>query len=203
MAFPAFSQDGSGLKPQGGDITAEVQLNLSSSNNNTISFPQFKGRYFLSPTSALRLGLGLGVNNQELANDVERNSSSYSIGLGIEKHLAGTERLSPYFGAEVFFDGASYDEKGPNFEVTDGWASGGGQASARAYSSYGLNVLAGADFYVARRLFLGVEFGFGFSSTEYDDVTVKVGNQSNTSEGYKSFGAGFNFLGGIRVGYAF
>ncbi|WP_066835797.1 hypothetical protein [Rufibacter ruber] len=100
MAAPVFAQEsGSEFKPQAGEITAEVQLNLTNSSGSTITLNGIRGRYFLSPTKAFRLGISGSINNSDLANDVERTSSTFRIPPGIENHFTGTERLSPYIGS--------------------------------------------------------------------------------------------------------
>ncbi|MFC6996998.1 outer membrane beta-barrel protein [Rufibacter roseus] len=198
LAFPAFSQtSGTGFKPQTGDITTEVQLSLFT-ESSTIRLNQIRGRYFLSPTSAFRLGLTLNSENYK-ENDIERNYTNLGISPGIEKHFAGTDRLSPYIGAQLNVNKAWYGEEGPNYEVENGHSNGG-----QAFVGLGLGAVAGADFYVAPRLYLGVEFGYGFYYNSYSkSERIVNGNTSTVRAESSSFGLRENVQSGIRVGFAF
>ena len=84
-----------------------------------------------------------------------------SIRPGFEKHMAGTERLSPYCGAEIAITMVT------SKEVKEG-ANGDGSVNktttkgADGSLSFGAGLLAGVDYYIAKSLYLGAEIGFFF-----------------------------------------
>jgi opacity protein-like surface antigen len=67
-----------------------------------------------------------------------------NFGLAAEYHLAGTDRMSPYFTA--------------GFKV--------GNDTRTEISTFGLNVGAGIDYYVAENIYVGLELGFNYNSSE-------------------------------------
>ncbi|MBP7497988.1 MAG: hypothetical protein KA792_10030 [Bacteroidales bacterium] len=130
--------------------------------------------------------------------------------------MGGTEKLSPYFGAELAF--VSKSSKGEVTNVEYGadkkfddkkeckkiWTDG----SNRAYSSIGLNLFLGTDYYINNHLFLGAELGFGFTTltnAETETTTTVDGKAGDPVKALKSSGMnlGFNFNPAFRLGWAF
>ena len=110
-----------------GDISSEVQFNPFGQNNNHFSLDGLKVRYFLTNQDAIRVNLGLTINNtsnkttttfnNQFDNEVttyritntetERNTSgtNFSIGLGYERHLFQNGRIDVYAGGELGYTG--------------------------------------------------------------------------------------------------
>src|SRR5688572_9591439 len=102
----AYSQDT--LKVTPGSFTTELNINPLKgelSLNNALN--QIKVRYFAKENIALRLALNLNskkitVDNRTIygtnpfSQEVVQKYSEIGTSLGIEKHFAGTRRLSPY-----------------------------------------------------------------------------------------------------------
>ncbi|QHL88514.1 outer membrane beta-barrel protein [Nibribacter ruber] len=206
-AFSASAQDvtvtsastaGGGIKPTTGEITGEVQLSLT--DGSTVGLNQLRGRYFLSPSTALRLSFALDAYN-DTNDDETRSTTLVSLSPGIEKHFAGTDRLSPYIGAELrlskFF--ASYEDD--NFEVEGGWGTG----TNRNYFGLGLGAVAGADYYFAKHVYLGVEFGYGLTYRTYGEVEInpKNGASFTVDDDQNSLTLGSSVNGGLRLGFVF
>jgi hypothetical protein len=127
-----------------------------------------------------------GINPQ--ADEVNK-SFSFSIRPGYEMHLTGTDRLSPYWGAELVFSKTSetresdeiregnytavyYDSTTVNPTVSAPYTvytlnQKGGS------TTFGLNLIAGFDFYFTKNLSLGGELNFGYSSTSYSDLKTE------------------------------
>ena len=176
-------------------------------------------RYFLNEGLAVRanLAFGMGTTNEVLDDDglnpvVDKSeatvkASTFGISLGIEKHLEGTSKLSPYLGAEFGFlsqtgstevtnyDGTNFS-KGTSYELT-----GGGT------SSITLNALIGADYYITERVYFGAELGIGlFASSSTADGEAKITNTgvTVTNKVFGSSSSGFglapNAMGVIRLG---
>ena len=78
------------------------------------------------------------------ASEVTTKNSIMNFGLAAEYHLPGTDRMSPYFTA--------------GFNT--------GKDSRNDFSTFGLNVGAGIDYYVAENIYLGLELGFNYNSAD-------------------------------------
>lgn len=101
------------LKPQAGNVSTELNINPfngSISLNN--SFNQLKFRFFTAPNFALRLGVNANQSSSTNENsnpygtnsyvyEETRSTTTFGLNMGIEKHFAGTRRLSPYIGADL------------------------------------------------------------------------------------------------------
>jgi len=75
----------------------------------------------------------------------------------------------------------------------------------RGYSSLGANLILGADFYIVKHLYLGLELGFGYNSVRYKEIEIDSESaqdvvkypESKTSE------FGLNVNNAIRLGFWF
>lgn len=224
ILFAALALATTGLfaqKQTGGEKNLEVQFSPLGGENVSISGLRF--RMFNTEASALRVSFFVGGSSsetvqQEADGDIDAlevldtdKEFSFSIRPGYEKHFEGTDRLSPYVGAEIAFTTTStttedqeqtVSEDGDD-QITTTTTKGGDR-------TIGLNLLAGTDFYFADNIYLGVEIGFGFANTKdketettyenapdgVDDTTSIAGNVTNTSWGP-------NFQGTLRLGWLF
>lgn len=210
----------SNYKPSSG-FSAEVNFNPFTANPFTFNY--LKARMFLSESMALRLGLDLNsysetqnaVFNQGTSNEIiEATKNSFFVfGLhgGLEFHMPGTEKLSPYYGAEVGFvmKSASTDITNYNgvdkqtLSCTGVWGDG----SNSGYTRFGLNIFVGADYYIAKHLYMGAELCLGLQSTSFKDQTIisSLASVSNTSTvpGSSAFNFGANINTAIRLGWSF
>lgn len=212
--------DDGGLYKTNSGLSLEV--NFSPFSANPIQINYLKAKMFLSDNMAIRLGFELNsysettntVFNPGTTQVIEEAKNSYFIfGLhpGIEFHLEGTDRLSPYYGAEINFamKSASTDITNVNgvdkttLSCTGNWVDGSNQA----YTMFGLNLILGADYFIAKHLYIGAEVGFGFRSFSYKDVTImsSSGSLSNTftTPGGSGMDLGVNFNSLFRLGWAF
>ncbi|KAA3439975.1 outer membrane beta-barrel protein [Rufibacter hautae] len=204
IGFAASAQDAGGIKPGAGAVTGEVQLSLTDGNTVGLGLNQLRGRYFLAPNTALRASFILDVQNQTADDDFSRTSTLFVLAPGIEKHFAGTDRLSPYVGAEISFAKFFASEEADNYEIEGGW-SNGNSVTNRNYFGFGLGAVAGADYYFAQHVYLGVEFGFGLQYQAEGDVEINPENGSNTTlEGESgSLRLRPNVNTGLRLGFVF
>jgi hypothetical protein len=229
----AMAQDG--FKPVAGNVTLEANVNLLGGTVNlNNSLNQVKVRYFLADDMAIRFGLGLGMNTDKNVMNgdsswTEDKMTSWSISPGIEKHFAGTDRLSPYAGLDITIGGTNYEGESNDITVTGSGSStttttttgtyeGMTSSGTRANSTLGINLLAGCDFYFAKRIYLGYEIGLGFWSTKDKEfsssstttvvsgsttTTTTVDMNSDDNEGMKMSGISANVRNGIRFGFCF
>jgi hypothetical protein len=180
-------------KQEGGEHNLEVQF--APLGGSPISVNGIRYRMFLSESGALRVNLLMNgdktqtVRSQQTKTqgsdgktvvipelyDTESNRS-IGIGVGYEMHFAGTDRLSPYAGAQLFFltgkstltreyhnannaDDTTKPEKFTTWEME----------RVQGTSTFGLGLVLGTDFYFADHFYLGAELGLGFQSTKYKD----------------------------------
>ena len=145
-------------------FSLEGQLGFNAS---TLSFdaPSLRFRYFVSDNIAARLTLAID-NSSETFNYYETENTNAGgsgtevnksgmtmISIGGEYHFAGTDRLSPYAGLDIQIgmgsstsEWSNYDGFGYNSDFT---------ASIENKDSYfGLNLVAGADYYFAENFYL-------------------------------------------------
>lgn len=214
------------INPLKGDLSLNNALN------------QIKLRFFTADYLALRLGFSVNTvkdnsstsspyGTNPFINDELKKAATASINAGFEKHFMGTRRLSPYLGAEVMFanktsshnitnstsstkiEGAWRQQTysgNPNYPViTSGYAE-------RAFFRYGVNLVTGFDFYMAKHFYFGYEITFGLSNTMYTDIDTSIIYTSGSGDSTdnpvvdyedKSFSLGANLINGIRLGYAF
>jgi hypothetical protein len=177
-----------------------------------ISLGGIKFRSFSSETSAFRVSVFVGFDS---STDVslgggsdglgELNSTSstfdFSVRPGLEKHFTGTDKLSPYIGGEVLVGFSSSTEK-DEMPATEAFEN----KTKNGSLTFGLNALAGVDYYFAQNIYLGAEFGFGFSFESMMDQ-----KETSTAEGAEDIitpkGSGINLgptaVGQIRLGWLF
>ncbi len=198
----------------------DAEVNFSPFSATPISIDYLKLRMFLNESMAVRLGFNFNIANQTDKTSYgtptspviqEAKSSAFTFGLhpGIEFHMTGTDRLSPYCGAELNITMRSASTDVTNVGGTSGktskydgvWMNG----SNNAYTMVGLNLFCGTDFYVAKHLYIGAEFGFGFGSASYKDQVYSVSTSTTnvTTPGGSSSSLGFNYNSYIRLGWSF
>jgi outer membrane protein W len=190
-----------------------------SYNTASLSFnaPTLRMRYFLADNLAARVSLSINNSSEKTyyyenpnnagGEGTEINKSSMTmIALGAEKHFNGTDKLSPYVGADLVYGMGNnsakwdkYDGFGYNADVT---------ATVKNPSSmFGLNLVAGTDYYFAENFYFGLELGLGFMSESEkagETVVTTAGNPVTTlTEPSKSSGFGNNFIGNARIGWRF
>ncbi|HMV07866.1 MAG TPA: hypothetical protein PK325_03435 [Cyclobacteriaceae bacterium] len=199
----AFGQETDRKKPEAKNFTAEVNLNPFSSSPININYLRF--RYFTSETSAVRIGFSVSAHKQTPEEDVTRKTFEFNIRPGYEWHLAGTERLSPYFGveADLAIKTSSFEDQDVDADtkkISGAWTATGVE---RGFTRIGLNAIIGADFYVTKRVYLGTEFGFGFQSTNFSDIEATYSSDYEKIRGGSDLQVGPNFNSSIRLGFVF
>lgn len=232
------------FKPKAGDVTTDVSLfanglfsnptalykgNVASGasvgttsgsfNLNTVGV--LKGRYFFQDDLALRLSLGLSVPSVKSTTEEPNNNkvekyrtSTIYFGLGVEKHFAGTDRLSPYVGAELHLGSysSSYDL---NQTITAGSTVTqiNHQIKYAPGFTFGGGLFMGADYYIAPKVFLGLEAGLNIDANSLgkktDIRTTNVtGQPTQTTENndktkYSGSTMSTDLQVGFKIGFVF
>ncbi len=169
---------------------------------------QLRGNYWLSESMVVRLGLGIntssdkddnGLTDDEFIKKVS-NTTSFQITPGFLYMFSGTERLSPYVGAEIgigMINDKEEDYTGNNSVVKK--ASG---------IDFGINLLTGFNYYFARNLYVGVEMGLGFYTSTYGNPTIETNTngqtvtvESKATVGNTTFAPAFTSV--LRLGWIF
>ena len=176
-----------------------------------------KYRSFSSETSAFRVTVFVGLqsdkgidqvfDNADALIDLTNKNGQFNISVrpGIEKHFTGTDKLSPYVGGELLLGFSSEKQTDDLYDEDEDKVYESTQKDGSL--TFGLNAVAGVDYYFAQNIYLGAEFGFGFAfdkmSDTKDDNTQKNGPPSTSVPNGSSISVGPNAVGQIRLGWLF
>jgi hypothetical protein len=158
-------------------------------------------------------------------NSNKNSYSSFDINLGVEKHFKGTDRLSTYVGADILFGfrSASNESKisspaggaNPNSVITEINVKGQNGLGNDSNRYFGLRVVSGADYYIAKKLYLGLELGLSLVSEKTRDLvtdtkitnattnTVVSDSSTTVSNRASAFRITPAIVTGVRLGYQF
>jgi len=197
-----------------------------------ISFRKFNA----TGTSAWRLNLFIGYSSDKSVisqadtgsfatgggrpeTDAKKTSMTFGIRPGYEMHMAGTDRLSPYWGGELLFSLTTAKVDSDHVITTGNPPSGWSTLTTTSkgdggMTTFGLNIIFGCDYYIAKSLSLGAEFGFGFSATSKTDLESQYIDFNATNFSYtvkdapkakqgSSFQVGPNAVGQLKLGWLF
>ncbi|MCB0497795.1 MAG: hypothetical protein KDC79_16760 [Cyclobacteriaceae bacterium] len=200
-------------KPESGENTLELQF--TPFGNTPVSINGIRARWFTSRNTAFRLNLFVGANSdtqitQQADNGLEElkdKSLTYAINVrpGFEKHLKGTNRLSPYFGFEgdIAYQSSIYKSESQNGTDVNYIKT----INDNGFFRLGANAIAGVDFYLSKKFYLGTELGFGVSFTKLLSVKVKSDlpgfTEPEPTKRGSSLDIGPNVNAQIRLGYVF
>ena len=162
---------------------------------------------FLGFGSTTTKGLGGGTDGK---GELKTTNSNFSISIqpGIEKHFVGTDRLSPYYGAEAMIGFGTRSQKNDRIYGTDESVKSV-KTSSQGNLGIGVNAFAGMDFYFADNIYLGAELGFGIAynmemDTKYESMNPIDGKiTSGDSPGGSAIHVGPTVVGAIRLGFLF
>ena len=206
-------------KPEAGSITGELQLNFQTGSAPiSLTAPTLRGRYFLNAGMAVRTRLSIASSSSTFTFNEnpdgtggegtrEVKSSSITFAPGIEKHFAGTDKLSPYMGVELAFTTAGGEETWDKYDGATYEANTTGTIETGSTTTIGLNLVFGADYYVASHLYIGGEVAWGYRTSTTAESTTTVSVSGTTSKtvtpGPKSSGFVLGTTPGIRIGWLF
>ena len=221
-----YAQNNDNYLPSAGNRSFEVSFNpgnIFGSGGDAFSLinGNFKFRQFSSAQDALRAGACIYFNSQteiiqQENTDLDRKelksyATSYGITLmpGIEKHLNGSNRVSPYVGVQGLLGlrNTSFTEEyqdGDKIEtqkITNGGAAGNG------YFSLGAGVFTGVDYYFIKHFYVGLELGIGLqyfslAKSTYTDSGDSDNNSITKNGHYIQLAPGLT-TGNIRLGWTF
>ena len=204
------------MKQTGGEQNLEVLF--APLGGSPIGINAIKYRKFTSATTAIRASVFLGygsTTSKTLGGGTDGNdelkttNSNFNISIqpGIERHFVGTDRLSPYYGAEAIIGfGTSGTTRDAIYGTDNSIKSI--KSSSQGTLNLGVNAFAGMDFYFADNIYMGAELGFGIgfsSQMTQKSESLDFNGDVVTSEtpGGSSFNAGPTVVGAIRLGFLF
>ena len=215
---PSKSEEVMISKPRKDNILVEGVLELSFGNNPIgINFTELKGRYFATNEMAYRARINAHIEslNKEIqggklfVGTVTNSTQNISAGGGIEIHVDGSKRVSPYYGAEALIILNSTKITGNNTNDAESYSEGYSYSREDQTSGIYFGALAGLDYYLSSDFYLGTEIRFGFSSLRVSGVgeTVSLNGVvvAGSADPYSGGGIKINtdFTRGIRMGYKF
>ena len=209
-----------------------VGRTMGGSSSTTMFNPQGISNYivakmFKDEKTAYRASLGLNfgtVTSKTLVNDVtststppaqvtnevKNSSNNITLGVGMEKRRGNT-RLQGYYGGMLLINlggSKTTNTYGNAFSATN---TGSRVTSNKVGGTFGLGVsgFIGAEYFIAPKLSIGAEYGWGlsFSSTGEGEVVTETYTTSLTTTttktaGGSSFGLG-NSISSIMVNFHF
>ena len=206
-------------KPSSDDSNYSLEGMINYDNTNGVMWyaPNLRARYFVNDNIAARVTLGMSSSSETInvyevggsgTGTIDMGDMSWSLGLGAEYHLSGTDKLSPFFSAGVSFGGMTMTEDWSNSDGVDYMADMTAAVESSG-STFGLGIGAGVDYYVFDNIYIGLEMGLGWES--YTDgggstsitaggTTTDVTTESSGSSSSLSLGGG-NM--GFRIGWRF
>ena len=228
FAFTLTSAFAQNFKPKEKEIAVGVAFDSPFSSGKPFSLINgVSGRYFYKSDLAFRGTLNLGSSSSSktnytpdptTGNPVEfstdkKSNSNLDLYLGAEKHFAGTDRLDPYAGADLIIGREKTSSKTTPKEM-DKYA--GALSSKQANTIFGLRLVAGADYYVFPKVYVGTEFGITYRRTSAGDQTDidrkvstdgKLGDVTTVTPGDKTGSTGSIFTdmttAAFRIGFRF
>jgi len=231
LGFNGIAQDS--LKFANGEWSTEVNINPLNGEialNNVIN--QIKIRHISKSGKVHRFALTANSINRmaemkepygynSIDQEARQNTLLLGFNYGLEKHFKGTKRLSPYIGGELAFAvKRSYQKTEDNLSNENNTKVNGAWLSSeyyytqygysimyyyveRGFSSVGLNMVLGFDYYISNKLFVGFEFLVGINYLKYQKLSIDDEYISIPDTKENEFLFGPKILNGIRIGYVF
>ena len=216
LVVMAFAMVSFAQKPAEGTLITEVNMNIANFSSN-FELPNLRFRYFIAEDLVGRVDLGVqsGSSTQDVYENadgtggtgtIENKASGFGIGLGIEKHFAGTNRLSPYVGLGLGFMSGSNSSTNTDAVSANNYQQDFSSTMERSNSMFSVAAILGADYWFAGNFYLGTEIGLGFSSNTVGETTMEVTSGGNTNKtvqaGSKSTSFGEFITPSFRLGFA-
>ncbi len=199
LSINAFSQESitDDFIPSAGDASIEVNFLSPFVVGQPFTMDNLKGRYFLSNTMAVRLGLEFDLTSEtDEGEDWESTDRVTDFGLypGVEIHFPVSNRVSPYVGGEIgFFSRSTYYGEN-DVEVKN----------EAGFSSFHINLVSGVDLYIYKGLYLGAELGYGFERRSTKDAEYTIDNTTTEVENNDVlYRVGDNINASFRLGWSF
>jgi hypothetical protein len=147
---------GTFTKPSAGSLQFELSFspNIAGAASTMFSLPNFygtttpgvKARKFVSETKAIRYTGNVSVKNSGV-KDADTDFT-VALGVGVENHMKGAERLSTYWGYE---GNVGFVSTGPTLL----------QPLKQTQLGLSAQLFTGFDYYIMPNIYLGCEINYG------------------------------------------
>ena len=220
ISIATFAQKPVGTNP----FSIEGGLTINAMTGQTFTAPDLRLRYFINDAISVRLGVMFNSNKttdyiyglnddgfpvESKQGSFEQKDFSTQFSLGGAYHFAQKEKLSPYAGLDITFLSGSYNETWKNSDqnLTAFDENTNGHFKYK-YSGFGFMIFAGADYYFAENIFIGLEIGIGMSndkdkSGEWSQTVGQTTTTVTTFQTYADSYFGNMFSQMIRLGWRF
>lgn len=210
--------------PKEGDFSLELQFKPFKSDGNVFEMDGLKLRIFTSEKDAFRFNIGFSVNVDRNTEDVQiqppfsgassdgvkkttNKTGSITVGTGYERHYATKGRLDFYSGLGINFVRTFRSAKETTENTYGGIVSENkwentNQDGDRACWGVEVDAFTGLDFYVYKRLFVGVELGLGVAYAKACDGKFNMEEITNVGDA-QSVEAKFYVEPALRLGWTF
>ena len=124
-----------------------------------------------------------------------RSGTGWALSLGAQKAFAGSDKLEPYIGGDIWFGNTAAQQTDTKTEVVKAyttWKVGDYIQTITIPGStfnWGLKGVVGFNYWFVENLALGAEFGYGYLSTStagVDNTTTTVTGGTTTTKNVKS-----------------
>jgi outer membrane protein W len=197
-------------KPESSTYSLEAQFGI---DGTPIASPTIRGRYFIDQKMAVRVQVGFWTDNNSVPvsepftpnyGRIDDQTLNYGLGAGIEMHMEGTDRLSPYVGGQFNWNRNIFNQEWFDAENTSTYKPGFSRVITSATNRWGIDLLAGADYYFAQNIYLGVEIGYYLGIEVQGDRAEVLNNQPvNVTEEDTRYDIAPGSVAGLRLGWRF
>jgi hypothetical protein len=183
---------GTFTKPSAGSLQFELSFspNIAGAASTMFSLPNLygsnipgvKARKFMSETKAMRY-----TGNVSVSNSGEEDADTafiVALGVGVENHMKGAERLSTYWGYEGNI----------GFQSTAGPSIADPAAEKKTVLGLSAQLFTGFDYYIMPSIYLGCEINYG--------VAI-LNTKPDGGDGVTKFEVQPNVLPSLRLGWRF
>jgi len=207
-------------KPASDDAKYSLEglANLNTTDGMSFAAPSLRFRYFVNDNMPSKESYTYANSTGDKTGTVDIARSAFDVQLGAEYHLAGTDKMSPYFTGHIGFGKGSEEQTWTDVFYSNpadptsalGYAEGFSVSATGGYSTFSWGVGAGFDYYVADNLYLGLELNLTSRAVTNDDVVKNVTTPASTTPTtittlgnqmtYTNIGAAH---GSVRIGWRF
>ncbi|MCV9386055.1 hypothetical protein [Reichenbachiella ulvae] len=173
------------------DLSTESTSGVSSGNllvelsgspftgSSLLDFGEFRLKYVVADNIAVRLGMYMDLNNNQLRPDYVSDYTTYRVTPGVEYQISNNGGFRSYVALD-----AIVGQKFANVKTTTGSSVTGTtqmpngnslqtfSQSNRGYFEVGAALSVGADYHFGSRFYVGMEAGFMLNMTMYDEITL-------------------------------
>jgi hypothetical protein len=177
------------------------------------------GKYYLSPTLAVRGGIQLAKGSLDRpanaaagveAQDGERSGTTVGFSAALELH-SGSRRVNPFIGAGAAFSSTSTEDIDPNIgpasqqRIVKNDPNGEPIGGTVFFPGTRVDVfgLLGAEFFIVKELSLAAEYRLGFSNISGKDFEVIQGTSSTVTKVGGTTGFGVTTAGVLTLAFYF